>query len=197
MSFTLTSNACKPDYRETLAERLRGHTVVVPDVLHTIYNNPTIRVNDTKILTQCLEPWLNAYVPTEAQREKQRRANTSLLSSYFYSRVPKDKFTILGSLFSWFFFWDDEVDCGSLTLDKEGRTDAYCDDAIAFITYCMQPELNRPKPAPGRLHNSGCFVDIGAAMQDHQTRVDRDRLLTALVAEINSARQNRRSGRSA
>jgi hypothetical protein len=75
-----------------------------------------------------------------------------------------------------------------LTLDNDGHTVAYCNDAIAFITSCMQPELAIPTPAPGRLHHSGCFIDIGAAMQTGQTRADRDRFVETLVAYMNSAR---------
>ncbi|KAF2827090.1 terpenoid synthase [Ophiobolus disseminans] len=183
-----TLNGSSPDYRATLAARLRGQTILVPDILRTIYNNPKVRLNDTEFLTRRLDPWLDAYVPTEGQRAKQRKVNTPLVSSYFWARVPNDKFAVLGSFMAWFFLWDDEIDCGSLTLDNDGRTDAYCNDAIAFITSYMQPELNIARPAPGRLHNSGCFVDIGLAMQDGQSKADRDRYVSALVAYMNSVR---------
>lgn len=87
-------------------------------------------------------------------------------------------------------FWNDEVDRGSLTFDTDGCTDAYYDDTIAFIKSCMQPELIFPRPAPSRLYHSGCFIDIGAAMQDQQTKADRDRFVAALVAEANTVRAN-------
>jgi hypothetical protein len=206
---TISSMTSTPEYRVALAARPRGQTIVVPDVLRTIYNNPTVRYNDTEYLSQLMEPWLERYVPTESQRAKQRKVNTPLISSTFWTRVPRERLEALGSLMAWFFMWDDEVnlyvqnacetytdfeptplqiDCGSLTLDNDGRTDAYCNDAIVFITSCMQPELGIPRPALGRLHHSGCFVDIGAVMQTGQTRADCDRFVETLVAYMNSAR---------
>jgi hypothetical protein len=183
-----SSGNMTPDFRAALAARLRGQIIIVPDVLRTIYNNSSPRLNDTDFLTRRLDAWLEKYVPTVSQRFKQRKVDAPLISSYFWTRVPKDKFEVLGSLMSWFFFWDDEIDCGSLTLDNTGLTDAYVNDAISFITSCMQPELNLPRPAHGRLHHSGSFVDIGIAMQDGQTRADRDRFLDSLVDYMESVR---------
>jgi hypothetical protein len=67
-----------------------------------------------------------------------------------------------------FFFWDDEIDCGTLTNDR-AKTEAYCDDTIAFLTHYLQPELMIPLPAPGRMHNAGTFVEIGSAVQMGQS----------------------------
>jgi hypothetical protein len=66
------------------------------------------------------------------------------------------------------FFWDDEIDCGTLTNDL-ARTDAYCDAALAFIKHHLQPELNVVPPVAGRLHNSGMWSDIGNAVQEGQS----------------------------
>lgn len=183
-----SSGTTTPDYRAALATRLRGQTIIVPDVLRTVYNNPTIQLNDTEILNGPVEAWLEKYVPTISQRAKKHKANIPLISSHFWTHVPKEKLEVLASFVAWIFLWDDEIDCGSLTLDREERTDAYCDDAIAFIKSCMQPELNHVRPAAGRLHHSGCFIDIGTAMQDGQSKTDRDRYVNAIVAYINSVR---------
>jgi hypothetical protein len=105
----ISSMTSTPEYRVALAARLRGQAIIVPDVLRTIYNNPQVRYNDTDFLVQRLEPWLERYVPTESQRAKQRKVNTSLISSTFWTGVPHDKFEVLGELMAWFFLWDDEV----------------------------------------------------------------------------------------
>jgi hypothetical protein len=183
-----SSGTTTPDYRAALAARLRGQTIIVPDVLRTIYSSPIIRLNDTAYLNRPIDDWLEKYVPTIRQRAKKRKANIPLISSYFWTRVPMHKFEVLASFMAWIFLWDDEIDCGSLTLDQDQRTDAYCDDAIDFIKSCMQPELNLSRPVAGRLHHSGCFVDIGIAMQDGQNKADRDRYVNALIAYIDSVR---------
>jgi hypothetical protein len=81
-----SSGTTTPDYRATLAARLRGQTIIVPDVLRTIYNCPTVRLNDTELLTQYLDVWLEKYVPNASQRAKQAKVNTPLISSYFWRR---------------------------------------------------------------------------------------------------------------
>jgi cytochrome c556 len=78
-----SSGTATPDYRAALAARLRGQNIIVPDVLRTIYDNPTVRLNDTDFLTQRLDAWLEKYVPTVSQRAKQTKINTPLASSYF------------------------------------------------------------------------------------------------------------------
>jgi hypothetical protein len=188
MSSAMSSSSgnTTPECRARLTARLRGPAIVVPDVLQTIYNCPTVRLNDTEFLAQHLDIWLEKYVLNVSQGAIQEKSNTPLTSSYFWTRVPKDNFIVLSCFLAWFFLWDDEIDCGSLTFDKGTRTDDSCNDEIAFIRNCTQSELNPSRPAPGRFHNSESLDDIALAMQDGQTRADRDCFLDALFACMNS-----------
>jgi hypothetical protein len=170
----------------TLVNRIRGQTIDVPDILSIIYNNPTIGLNDTDYLKPHYEKWLAAYVSTESQRIKQRKVNTPLMTSYFYSTAPKESLPVLFSTVAWAFLWDDQVDSGSLTL---GQVATYCDDSIAYIRSCLQPERNIRPPPPGRLHNCECFADIGRAMQHGKAKADRDRYADALADYINGVRE--------
>jgi hypothetical protein len=120
---------------------------------------------------------------------KQRKANAALLSSLFWPRVPKEKLLVLGYFCSWAFAWDDKIDCGSLTNNRDGLVDAYCNTAIAFISSEMQPELGSEPPTPGHLHNSGTFEEIGAAMLS-QSVEDRNRFVESVVRFINFVRQS-------
>ena len=104
--------------------------------------------------------------------------------------MSTDKLVILNSFCLWAFIWDDEIDCGSLTHDCEGRVDAYCDNAIAYIRSVMQPEVGIAPPVHGLFHNSGCFKDIGDAMQIGQTDKDRDRFVESIVRFINTVRRS-------
>jgi hypothetical protein len=184
------STTTKTDFRSVLISRLRGQTITVPD-LAQIYAGWTIRrYPDIETIRPRLETWITTYVPTKNQRMKQRKVDSALLSGYFWPAVPEEKFESLVFSIAWAFFWDDEIDCGSLTHDCEGRADAYCDNAIAFVRSQMQPELHTTSPAPGHLHNSGCFVSIGQAMQVGQTVTDRDRYVESLVDFIESVRES-------
>jgi hypothetical protein len=170
----------------TLVNRLRGQTIDVPDILRTIYNNPTIGLNDTEYLKPHYEKWLATYVSTETQRIKQRKVNTPLMTSYFYPTAPKESLPILFSTVAWAFLFDDHVDGSSLTLSQ---VNTYCNDAIAFIRSCLQPERNITPPPPGRVHNCDCFAEIGRAMQHGQAKADRDRYADALADYIEGVRE--------
>ncbi|KAF2125587.1 terpenoid synthase [Dothidotthia symphoricarpi CBS 119687] len=178
MAISVITSATK-DHRPELIRRVRGQTIEVPDLL-LIYAGWIVQKHDTTDqLRHNLEEWLKTYVPTEKERTKQRKVDSAFCAGHFFGRVPTDRFKILGSLVAWFFFWDDEVDCGSLTEDRE-KAEAYCDDAMTFIRSCLQPNMYNEPPAPGRLHNSGPFVEIGRAMQTGQSMEDRDRFARSL-----------------
>jgi hypothetical protein len=67
------------DYRARLAARLRGQAIVVPDVLQTTYNCPTVRLNDTKFLVQHLDIWREKYVPNASKGAIQENSIRLLL----------------------------------------------------------------------------------------------------------------------
>ncbi|KAI4961420.1 hypothetical protein J4E86_000448 [Alternaria arbusti] len=162
------------DHRTRIIARLRDQEIHVPDV-HYIYTDWAAKVHpDVLVLRQHLEGYFQTFISTESQRKKQRRVDNGLCAGYFWTHVEPDKFVILGELVAWFFFWDDEIDCGTLTDDRD-KAEAYCDDTINFIRHCLQPELSGEVPAPGRLHNCGPWVNIGRAMQKGQSREARDR----------------------
>ncbi|KAH7079800.1 isoprenoid synthase domain-containing protein [Paraphoma chrysanthemicola] len=179
-----------PNARNELIARLRGQTIVLPD-LFPIYVGYTVRSHtNISLLQDGLEDWLKTFIPTEKLRAKQRKTDAPFLSAHFWPRVPTDRLAVLNSFCLWAFIWDDEIDCGSLTYDDEGRVDAYCDNAIAYIRSVMQPDLNVTPPVHGIFHNSGCFSEIGAAMQTGQTLADRDRFIQSIVRFINTVRRS-------
>ncbi|KAA8618123.1 Pentalenene synthase [Pyrenophora tritici-repentis] len=162
------------DHRAEIIARLRGQEIRVPDVGY-IYTEWEARVHpDVEVLRHHLEGFFQAFISTESIRKKQRRVDNGLCVGQFYTHVETNKFLILGELVAWFFFWDDEIDCGTLTNDRE-KTEAYCDDTLNFIRHCLQPEREGDVPAPGRLHNCGPWVSIGKAMNQGQSREARDR----------------------
>ncbi|KAF2022960.1 terpenoid synthase [Setomelanomma holmii] len=180
----------KADAWTLLALRLRGQTITLPD-LFPIYASYSVRSHpDISVLRGSLEDWLRTYIPTEKLRSKQRKIDAPFLSGHFWSRVTTEKLTVLNSFCLWAFIWDDEIDCGSLTHDTEGRVDAYCDNAIAFIRSCMQPESGITPPVHGLFHNSGCFEDIGRAMQKGQFIEERNRFVQSIVRFINTVRRS-------
>ncbi|KAH7071553.1 isoprenoid synthase domain-containing protein [Paraphoma chrysanthemicola] len=180
----------KPNARNELVARLRGQTIILPD-LFPVYIGYTVRSHtNISILRDDLEDWLKTFIPTEKLRAKQRKTNAPFLSAHFWPRVPTDKLCLLNSFCLWAFIWDDEIDCGSLTHDDEGRVDAYCDSTIVYIRSVMQPELNVTPPVHGIFHNSGCFSDIGAAMQTGQTLADRGSFVESVVRFINTVRRS-------
>ncbi|KAH9875880.1 hypothetical protein IAQ61_003345 [Plenodomus lingam] len=175
------------DYRDEIVARLCGQKVIVPN-LDYLYGAWKIVVHpDTNDLRENLENWFTEYVPTPAQRNKQRKVDNALCTGYFFPGVSREKLFILGSLIAFFFFWDDEIDCGTLTNDRV-KTEAYCDDSIAFIRHHMQPERSIKPPAPGRMHNSGAFVEIGKAMQVGSDKASRDRFTDAVCGFISAVR---------
>ncbi|KAH9882310.1 hypothetical protein J1614_000546 [Plenodomus biglobosus] len=175
------------DYRDEIVARLCGQTVIVPN-LDYLYGAWKIVVHpDTNDVRKDLENWFVEYVPTPSQRKKQRKVDNALCTGYFFPGVSRDKLFVLGSLIAFFFFWDDEIDCGTLTNDRV-KTEAYCDDSIAFIRHHMQPERNIKPPAPGRLHNSGAFVEIGKAMQVGSDKASRDRFTDSVCGFISAVR---------
>ncbi|KAF2828282.1 terpenoid synthase [Ophiobolus disseminans] len=173
--------------RSDLVTSLRGHKIEVPDIL-AIYQGWTVRKHpDTNELREDLECFYKTYIPTDEQRNKARKVDSALFAGTFWTAVAKDKFEVLCNLMAWFFFWDDEIDCGSLTNDRE-RTEAYINDTIAFLKCCLQPELNTSFPIPGRLHNTGPFIGIGKAMLVGQSLEDRNRFAESLYAYFEAVR---------
>lgn len=173
-----------------LVARLHGQKISIPDVSR-FYVPWTVRKHsDISKLRDYLKQWISTYVPTKQQQNKQLKVDAASCAGHFWTGIPEERFIIVGSFMAWAFFWDDEIDCGSLTRDHEGRTDAYCDNAIAFIRSCMQPEWNIIPPVLGQLHNSACFIDIGQAMQVGQSTTNRDCFVEALVGFINSVRDS-------
>lgn len=175
------------DHRPELLNRVRGQTIEVPDLL-LIYAGWIVQKHETTDqLRYNLEDWFRAYVTTERERAKQRKVDSAYCAGHFFGRVPTERFKILGSLVAWFFFWDDEVDCGSLVEDSD-KAEAYCEDAMNFIRSQVQPNIYNNPPAPGRLHNCGPFVEIGKAMQTGQSIEDRDRFAKSLYEYLDSVR---------
>ncbi|RMZ68150.1 terpene synthase [Pyrenophora seminiperda CCB06] len=167
------------DHRAEIIRRLRGQEIQVPDVRY-IYTDWEARVHPgVEILRQHLEGFFQTFIGTESLRKKQRRVDNGLCAGQFYTSVETDKLLVLGELVAWFFFWDDEIDCGTLTNDRE-KTEAYCDDSLNFIRHCLQPERQGDVPVPGRLHNCGPWVSIGKAMNQGQSKEARDRFAEAI-----------------
>ncbi|CAN9211212.1 unnamed protein product [Alternaria alternata] len=174
------NGSSKPcDHRTEIIARLRGQEIYVPDVYY-IYTDWLSKVHpDVQVLRDHLEGYFQEFISTESQRRKQRRVDNGLCVGYLWTRVEPEKFIVLGELVAWFFFWDDEIDCGILTDDRD-KTEAYCNDTLNFIRYCLQPELDGEVPAPGRLHNCGPWVNMGKAMQEGQSKEARDRFAEAI-----------------
>ncbi|EOA84163.1 uncharacterized protein SETTUDRAFT_155455 [Exserohilum turcica Et28A] len=167
------------DHRARIIAQLRGQEIHVPDI-HYIYSDWEAKVHpEVNVLRQYLEGYFEKFVSTESGRKKQRKVDNALCVGYFWNHVAPDKFLIVGELVAWFFFWDDEIDCGSLTEDRD-KTEAYCEDTLNFIRHCLQPELEGEVPAPGRLHNCGPWVNMGRAMQEGQSKEARDRFAAAI-----------------
>ncbi|KAJ5022170.1 isoprenoid synthase domain-containing protein [Bipolaris maydis] len=167
------------DHRAQIIARLRGQEIHVPDV-HYIYSGWEANLHpDVELSRQHLERYFETFISTESVRKKQRKVDNALCAGQFWPRVSSDKFLVLGELVAWFFFWDDEIDCGTLTDDSD-KTEAYCDDTLNFIRHCLQPELEGDVPAPGRLHNCGPWVNMGRAMQEGQSKEARDRFAAAI-----------------
>lgn len=182
------SDKPSPDYRAQIAARLRGQKITVPDVL-LIYKGWTPRKHtDTDKIEAEIEAWYQLYIPTEKQRVKQRKVGAALITGLFWSRCSSENLRILLSLMAWFFFWDDEMDDGGDISENKDKAEAYCNDTTAFIKSCLQPELGIKPPAPGRLHNSGAFVDLGKAMQTGQSKKDRDVFANSIYNYIDSVR---------
>ncbi|KAF1944013.1 terpenoid synthase [Clathrospora elynae] len=175
------------DYRIDIIARLRGQEIHVPDVSY-IYAGWDVKVHpDVGELRQHLEGYFEKYISTESQRKKQKKVDNALCVGHFWTDVEKNKFAVLGELVAWFFFWDDEIDCGILTNDRD-KTEAYCDDTLKFIKSCLQPELGGEVPAPGRLHNCGPWEGIGRAMQEGQSKEARDRFAASIYGFITGVR---------
>jgi hypothetical protein len=175
------------DYRSELVTRLRGQTVRVPELL-LIFHDWTARKHpDAESLRVELEAFYQVHLPTAQQRLKAHKADLALFTSLFWSRVSKEKLVHFGQLSGWILMWDDEVDCGSLTHDCDG-TSAYIDASATFLRHHLQPELNSPLPATGRLHNCGPWVELARAMQTGQTAADRDRFANSLYAYFEAVR---------
>ncbi|KNG47736.1 terpenoid synthase [Stemphylium lycopersici] len=135
------------DHRAEIIARLRGQEIHVPDVYY-IYADWEAKVHpDVDVLRHHLEGYFEKFISTENIRRKQRKVDNGLCVGHFWTHVPSDRFLILGELVAWFFFWDDEIDCGTLTDDRD-KTEAYCDDTLEFIRHCLQPELEGHIPAP-------------------------------------------------
>jgi len=167
------------DHRAEIIARLHGQEIHVPDVYY-IYADWEAKVHpDVDVLRHHLEGYFERFISTESIRKKQRKVDNGLCVGHFWTHVPSDRFLILGELVAWFFFWDDEIDCGTLTDDRD-KTKAYCDDTLEFIRHCLQPELEGHIPAPGRLHNCGPWVNMGQAMQEGQSKEARDRFAATI-----------------
>ncbi|KAF2851960.1 terpenoid synthase [Plenodomus tracheiphilus IPT5] len=181
------------DHRGQLAARIHGQKIIVPD-LTLIYTGWKVRRHpDVEKMRKELETWFTTYVPTDKQRTRQRKVDSALCSGLFWTNVSPENYAILCSLMAWFFFWDDEMDDGDVTEHKD-KAEAYCDDTVAFIKSCLQPEHGITPPAPGRLHNSGAYLEIGKAMQTGQSIEDRDRFAGSILQYIETirAQQNQR-----
>ncbi|KAH7067975.1 isoprenoid synthase domain-containing protein [Paraphoma chrysanthemicola] len=175
------------DHRDELIARLRGQSVVIPD-LDYIYKDCNPRTNpEIDELSSFVEDWIERYIPTPAERARQRKVNVALCCAYFWTHGSMDKLLVLTSFVAWLFFWDDEIDCGTLTNDS-ARTDAYCDATLAFMKHHLQPELNVTPPPAGRLHNSGMWAGIGKEMQVGQSKESRDRFAESVYRVVNAVR---------
>jgi hypothetical protein len=163
-----------------LAARLRGQTITIPNIL-ALYDGWTVRKHAAIDMSpQDLEEFFRVYIPTEDQRARARKVDSTFCAGVFFTRCSTEKFMVLRHWIAWSFFWDDEVD-DSLLRQNTPMTNAYIDDSIAFVRYYMQPELNTPPPTPGRLHNCGPWVNMAEAMLIGQSLADRNRYADSII----------------
>jgi hypothetical protein len=170
-----------------LAARLRGQTITIPNIL-ALYDGWTVRKHAAIDMSpQDLEEFFRVYIPTEDQRARARKVDSTFCAGVFFTRCSTEKFMVLRHWIAWSFFWDDEVD-DSLLRQNTPMTNAYIDDSIAFVRYYMQPELNTPPPTPGRLHNCGPWVNMAEAMLIGQSLADRNRYAESIIDFFEIAR---------
>ncbi|RAL15167.1 terpene synthase family protein [Aspergillus homomorphus CBS 101889] len=190
-----------PDSHQTLVDALKGQALTIPDLVMLLY--PDWEVKNHENETQIRDEMENEWCPNPHKRSKLKQGNFAEQAGYFWTGCPLERLRPLAQFMYWYFIWDDdpEVDCGELTHDREG-TEQYTKDTIKFMEWCLEPENYAPErtkcpiPADAK-HNSGCFEDIGRAMQTGHSRGALRRYAESMydfVASVGGVQKQRDTG---
>ncbi|KAL1969796.1 hypothetical protein VTN77DRAFT_7305 [Rasamsonia byssochlamydoides] len=142
MESATSSSTMTIDPRKQVVEALRGQTLIVPD-LFALYSNWKVDLHpDYEQVRAELEQWLLRWVPNEENRKKQRKVDSAMLSGFFWTGVPLDKYRTLAEFMSWYFLWDDgKADASTISSKKQYRK-----DTLAFLKYCLEPGSTNGRP---------------------------------------------------
>ncbi|TLD11394.1 hypothetical protein PgNI_06421 [Pyricularia grisea] len=155
-----------PDTAARLANRLRGQTLVVPNLLKEhMASWPQGLINEHyERLQHVFNGILDCHVHDLKYRQKLKESDFAMFTSIWWPTAKWENLYIGGLLTIWAFIWDDTIDMAEQSLSADfGRACAHRRQTIEYIRYHLDVEdgddldpqsLWQPRRVVGRLVNS-------------------------------------------
>ncbi|EPS26139.1 hypothetical protein POX_c04523 [Penicillium oxalicum] len=129
---------------QAFRESLRGQRAIIPKLYDLFPEwSPRFHPDWQKAREDSLNPWLNRWVDEDKIRAKLKAADFAIFASIICAEASFEKLCTVSKFFAWYFVWDDQFDCGSLTFDTEGRA-AYQQKSKEYFEHVLLLKGSRP-----------------------------------------------------
>ncbi|KAM5443003.1 hypothetical protein MferCBS31731_001877 [Microsporum ferrugineum] len=110
---------------------LKGQEASIPNLYSLLPEwSPRLHKEYERARDEVVDPWLQRWVDDPRTCVKLQKANFTVFAAIVCADASFDKLCTVAKSFAWYFIWDDQFDCGSLTYDTEGT--------IAYLKKCKE-----------------------------------------------------------
>ncbi|KAM5507116.1 hypothetical protein McanMca71_002025 [Microsporum canis] len=110
---------------------LKGQEASIPNLYSLLPEwSPRLHKEYERARDEVVNPWLQRWVDDPRTCVKLQKANFTVFAAIVCADASFDKLCTVAKSFAWYFIWDDQFDCGSLTYDTEGT--------IAYLKKCKE-----------------------------------------------------------
>ncbi|KAB8200857.1 terpenoid synthase [Aspergillus parasiticus] len=129
---------------QAFRKSLRGERATIPN-LYDLFPDWTPRFHPDleKARVEVLNPWLERWVDEPQTRAKLQAANFAIFAAIVCADASFEKLCTVAKYFAWYFVWDDQFDCGSLTNDEYGRAN-YQQKSKEYFEHALLQKGSRP-----------------------------------------------------
>ncbi|DAA77723.1 TPA_exp: Uncharacterized protein A8136_6269 [Trichophyton benhamiae CBS 112371] len=127
---------------------LKGQEASIPS-LYSLFPewSPKLHEEYERARDEVINPWLDIWIDDPQTCMKLKKADFTIFAAIVCADVSFDKLCTVAKSFAWYFIWDDQFDCGSLTYDAKGVA-SYLKKSKEYFQHQLleigeQPDLSR------------------------------------------------------
>ncbi|KAJ5185255.1 hypothetical protein N7491_006875 [Penicillium cf. griseofulvum] len=180
---------------QAFRKSLQGERATIPNLYDLFPEwrprlHPDLQKARDEVLDPWLEryPWLERWVDEPQTRAKLKAANFTIFAAIICADAPYEKLCTVAKYFAWYFVWDDQFDCGSLTNDAQSRA-KYQQKSKDYFEHAILQKGSPPDLSSftnGQQMALQCWDEVGEHIRECCSVDAREVLLRAMLPFIES-----------